>query len=380
MCKIWCAAQLTVVVVGLFASHAHGQAVHDQIAIVIPAVEHSSADFDSADAVLMSFIVGQNIGWYFVREEGQKKFNKSAIVTVTAPLKDARPASIAALARINGAQIAVVMKAFRRLDGTLIHAVMSIPTPYRDFRTDPVEILNLEFDGKRLALDVPSRYVVFPSLFVTSEIMKLYKDGRFREICKIDQCKTDQSEPKVTGNCLRIGVDIPFSAVLRYVEKGQNSIIRRPDGCYLHKLPNTPPVSQPVIDFIGGVGRYFVGDWDRARSRMLAVIDSKADRQSNIVLEAYLYLARASLKLGNLNDATSYLQSAYSINEKDARVIETKRFLDFASLVRAVNSNSLTQKREILARIENDLAREPNFLRKRYEEILGKLKARVSGG
>jgi hypothetical protein len=97
------------------------------------------------------------------------------------------------------------------------------------------------------------------------------------------------------------------------------------------------------------------------------------------VLEAYLYLVRASIKLGNINDATSYLQSAYSLNEKDARVIETKRFLDFTSLVRAVNSNSPTKK-QILARIEDNLAREPGFSRKRYEEILSRLKARVFGG
>src|SRR5262249_10893677 len=141
---------------------------------------------------------------------------RSAIHTVSAPLKGIKPTSISTLARVNGAQIAIVMKAFPQLDGALIHAVMSIPTSYEDFRTNPVEILNLDFEGKRISLDIPSRYVVLDSLFLTNQSLQMYKDGQYRDLCPIDRCDVDQP-PNVVGKCLRLGVDIPLSYVVRYL-------------------------------------------------------------------------------------------------------------------------------------------------------------------
>jgi hypothetical protein len=162
----------------LMASFDYGvaQPAHDQISIVIPAVQKRSTNLSESDAALISYIVAQNIKRYFLRSAGSGavQFSRSAVITVPAPLGDSKPRATEKLARINGAQIALSMKAFRQLHGAVIDIVMVIPERYQDFRTNPVETLNLDFEGSRLSLDIPSRYMSFPSAFLSDDIIKLY--------------------------------------------------------------------------------------------------------------------------------------------------------------------------------------------------------------
>jgi hypothetical protein len=64
-------------------------------------------------------------------------------------------------------------------------------------------------------------------------------------------------------------------------------------------------------------------------------------------------------------------------NEKDPTVVETKHFLNFWLLVRSVKADSPTRK-ALLTRVENDLQKEPPFIRRQYQGMLDSLKARIS--
>ena len=198
----------------IFPDRSGAQTASDQITIVIPAVQRGTADLSERDAELISFVFGQSIKRYFLRGENM---HRSALVTIPAPLVGNQLSAMSTLARINGAQIAVLMKAYRQLDGALISTVMAIPESYRDFRTMPFEVLSVAFSDKRIKLDVPSRYVLFPSFFLGPDILKKYKSGSYREVCPIDRCDTDRT-PKVVGRCLRLGDDIKFSDTIRYRE------------------------------------------------------------------------------------------------------------------------------------------------------------------
>jgi hypothetical protein len=268
------------------------------------------------------------------------------------------------------------MKAFRQLHGAVIDIVMVIPERYQDFRTNPVETLNLDFEGSRLSLDIPSRYMSFPSAFLSDDIIKLYKADTYRKLCPIDRCDTDRT-PKITGKCQLLGVDVPFSTPSRYYEIGRvDAILRLQDSCYLQKWPVNSPVSQPVIDFITGVERFFAGDSTVAKERMNAVTNSTLNRKGDLVLQAYLYLTRSSIQTNSVDDAKRYMALAISINKKDPNVLETKRFLDFWLLNRLVQSRS-ADANALVASIQNDLGAEPAIIRRPYENLLARFKAEI---
>ena len=109
---------------------------------------------------------------------------------------------------------------------------------------------------------------------------------------------------------------------------------------------------------------------------MSGVINSAPAPKANILLQGYLYLVRASMRLENERDAEEFMRQASLLNEKDAAVVETKHFLNFWLLVKAVNTGAPTSK-AILARTENALQREPAFIRKQYESFLARVKARI---
>src|SRR4051794_12426168 len=91
-----------ITILALFSDHVVAKAGHDQIAIVIPAVQKRSANLTDTDAALISYILAQSIKRHFQRSEGA---NRSAVITVPAPLSDDNPTALEKLARINGAQI-----------------------------------------------------------------------------------------------------------------------------------------------------------------------------------------------------------------------------------------------------------------------------------
>jgi hypothetical protein len=354
-------------------AHSGAQTATDQIAIVIPAVQRGTADLNAKDAELISFILGQSIKRYFLRGD---KMHRSALVTIPAPLASNQLAAMSTLARVNGAQIAVFMKAYRQLDGALISTVMTIPEPYRDFRTMPFEVLNLTFKEKRISLDVPSRYVLFPSFFLEPDVLQKYKSGSYREICPIDRCDTDQV-PNVVGKCLRLGDDVRLSETVRYREFAKTEALLMLDGvCYQQKLPANGPLSQPVLDFIVGVHRYFVGDWSVARKRMLAVTSAGAGLKADIRLQAYLYLSRISLRLDSDSDARNFLESASAINEKDPGVSETRQFLNFWLLARSVQAGA-PDRAALLTQTARDLSKLPPTLQRPYLGLLEALKASI---
>src|SRR6266478_6742547 len=101
---------LAVTVLVPFSNHVAAQPGHDQISIVIPAVQKRSTSLTDTDAALISYILAQGMKRHFQRSEGA---NRSAVILVPAPLSDDRPAALEKLTRINGAQIALSMKAFR---------------------------------------------------------------------------------------------------------------------------------------------------------------------------------------------------------------------------------------------------------------------------
>jgi hypothetical protein len=160
-------AAVLMVVLGRAAA----QSGYDQISVVIPAVQSGSTNLTGADAALISYILAQSMKRYFLRSEGA---NRSVIVIVPASVPDNRPTSLQKLARINGAQIALSMKAFRQLNGALIDIIMVIPEAYQDFRTDPIETLDLNFEGTHLKLEAPSRYMTFPAVFLINRTIELY--------------------------------------------------------------------------------------------------------------------------------------------------------------------------------------------------------------
>lgn len=363
---------------GLMAPLDYGaaQPAHDQISIVIPSVQKGTTNLSDADAARISYILALSIKRHFLRAEG---VGRSAVVTVPALLGDNKPSAIGKLTRINGAQIALSMKAFRQLKGTLIDIVMVIPERYQDFRTDPVEVLGFDFDGSHLSLDIPNRYMTFPSVFLSDDIINMYRADTYRKLCPIDRCETEQT-PKITGKCLVLGADIQYATPLRYYELGKtDAVIRLNDACYLQKLPANDPISEPVIDFVTGVQRFFAGDKTGAKERMTAVINSTLGRKSSVLLQAYLYLVRISIQTNNVNDAKKYMGLAMSINKRDSNVLETGRFLDFWVLTRSVQSRS-TDAKMLLASIENDLGEEPEIIRKPYKALLDRLRVRVRKG
>jgi hypothetical protein len=346
----------------------------DQISVVIPAVEKRSTNLTDADAALISYILAQSMKRYFLRSEGS---NRSSVVIVPAPVPDDKPATLAKLAKINGAQIALSLKAFRQKKGVLIDIVMVIPEPYPDFRTDPLEALSLDFKGLNLRLDVPSKYMSFPALFLTNATIDLYRADTYRRLCPINRCDSDVT-PKITGPCKILGRDIPFSTPTRYYEMAHTeAIMRLEDTCYLQKMPATPPVSQPVIDFITGVERFFAGDRADAKGHMNAVIAGMANKNSNLVLQAYLYLARLSIQMKNLKDARQYTSSALAINSKDPSVLDTYRFLQFSLLARAVEDQS-PDATTLIADIEKDLGAQPKTISRPYEAMLNRLRTEAS--
>lgn len=348
------------------------QTANDQISIVIPSVLKGNANLRDADAALISYILGLSIKRYFVRVPGM---HRSAIITVPAPLTDHKPSVIKKLARINGAQIALLMRAFRQAKGVLIDIVMVIPERYRDFRTNPVEVLHLDFEGSQLSLDIPSKYMSFPtSVFLKNEGIEQY-----RNLCPIARCDTDR-KPKIIGPCRLLGVDVPYSQPSRYYEiSGTTAILRLDDVCYLQKWPADGPVSQPIIDFVAGVERFFAADRAVAKERMTAVVSSTLSEQSSVVLQAYLYLVRLSIQTNSVDAAKHYMELALSINRKDPNVLETNHFLTFWLLTRAVRSHSRDAK-VLVSVIDNDLKEEPAFIRRPYQELLDRLKAKVRRG
>lgn len=352
------------------------QTANDQISIVIPSVLKGSANLRDTDAALISYILGQSIKRHFVRSPGT---HRSAIITVPAPLTDHKPSMIRKLARINGAQIALLMRAFRQTKGMLIDIVMVVPETYRDFRTNPVEVLHLDFEGSQLSLDIPSKYMSFPSVFLDNDVIKQYEANTYRNLCPIDRCDTDR-KPKVTGPCRLLGVDVPYSEPSRYYEiSGTTAVLRLDNVCYLQKWPVGGPVSQPVIDFVAGVERFFSADRTVAKELMIAVVSSTLSKQSGVVLQAYLYLVRLSIQTNSVEAAKRYMNLAFSINRKDPNVLETNRFLNFWSLTRAVQSHSPNAK-TLITVIDNDLKEEPAFIRRPYQELLDRLKAKVQRG
>lgn len=271
---------------------AAAQTANDQVSIVISSVLKGTANLKDADAALISYILAQSIKRYFMRSPGT---HRSAVIIVPAPLPDKKPSTIETLARINGAQIVLSMRAFRHVKGALIDIVMVIPERYRDFRTNPVEVLHLDFEGSQLSLDIPSRFISFPSVFLTDNIIKQYEAETYRSLCPIDSCDTDR-DPVITGPCRLLGTDVPYSQPSRYYAIWRTkAILRLDDVCYLQKWPLDGPVSEPVIDFVTGVQRFFAADRTAAKELLTAVANSTLSRQSSIVLQAYLYLIRLSI-------------------------------------------------------------------------------------
>jgi hypothetical protein len=357
-------------------NHAAAQPGRDQISVVIPAVERGSTNLTDADAALISYILAQSMKRYFLRSEGT---NRSSVIIVPASVPDDRPATLEKLARINGAQIVLSMKAFRQLKGALIDIIMVIPEPYRDFRTDPLEALVLDFEGTNLKLDVPSRYMSFPAVFLNNSTIELYKADTYRKLCPIDRCDSDRT-PKISGTCKLLGADVPFATPTRYYEMARSeAIMRLGDTCYLQKIPAASPVSQPVIEFVTGVERFFAGDWMDAKQRMNAVISSALNRNSNLIIQAYLYLVRISIKTNNLDDAKRYMNLALAINSKDPNALETYRFLGLWLLARSVQSRS-PDTAALIANVEKDLEAQPKMFRRPYEALLGQLKAKTQRG
>jgi hypothetical protein len=341
---------------------------YDQIALVIPAVQHKEMDLDDETATWMSYIVGQSIKLYSRHLSGM---HRSAVVIIPARLGTTDPSTIARLARINGAQIALVLTAFRQASGILVDAVMAVPDRYHDLRTDPLEVLDLTFDGARISLDIPSRYVSFTNLFLSDDVMKGYTAGPYRELCPLDkQCK----QPR--GECRLLGRDIPLSEVVRYLEIGTTAKLIYNGVCYAQKWPATRAVSGPVIDFIAGVQRYFAGDWERSMERMAAVVESEQS-SVDMVLQAYLYLARGSVRLKNPDDAFKYVRLASLIGEQDPKFLETKLFLNFWLLIRSIESSS-PERKTLLSRLENDVMSESPFVRRRYQDMLNRLKLHIA--
>src|SRR4051812_4364144 len=74
----------------------------DQISVVIPAVEKRSTNLTDSDGALISYILALSMKRYFLHSDGA---NRSSVVLVPAPVPDDKPATLAKLARINGAQI-----------------------------------------------------------------------------------------------------------------------------------------------------------------------------------------------------------------------------------------------------------------------------------
>jgi hypothetical protein len=356
--------------------HAAAEPGHDQISVVIPAVQKRSTSLTDADAALISYILAQSMKRHFLRSEGS---NRSAIILVPAPVQDDRPATLEKLARINGAQIALSMKAFHQLKGALIDIIMVIPEPYRDFRTDPLEVLDLKFEGANLKLDVPSRYMSFPTVFLNKETIELYKADTYRKLCPLDRCDSDRP-PKGVGHCKVLGADVSFATPTRYYEMGRTEgIVRLGDTCYRQQFPGTGPVSQPVIDFVTGVERFFAGDRPAAKERLDAVISSGLSKTSNLIIQAYLYLVRISIQTNDLDDAKRYVKLALAVNSKDPSVLETYRFLQFWLLARAVQSRS-PESVMLIQSIESDFEEQPKMFRRPYEALLTQLKAKAQEG
>jgi hypothetical protein len=363
---------LTAVLMAPF-NHAATQPAHDQISVVIPAVQKQSTDLTDADAALISYILAQSLKRYFLRLEGT---HRSAVIIVPAPLPEDKPATLAKLGRINGGQIVLSMKAFRHRQGALIDIVMVIPEPYRDFRTDPLETLDLDFEGTHLKLDVPSRFMSFPTVFLENDIIKLYKADTYRKLCPINRCDSDLT-PKIIGACKLLGADVSYATPSRYYEIGRTeAILRLGDGCYRQQLPIQGPVSQPVIDFVAGVQRFFAGDRIAAKERMNAVVKSALSKNSNVVIQAYLYLVRISIQTNNVIDAKRFMNLAMSINNSDPTILETNRFLEFWLLAHSVQSRS-PDATTLVASIEKDLNAQPKFIRRPYEKLLVQLKAKA---
>jgi hypothetical protein len=359
-----------------WSHHGAAQQANEQISIVIPSVLKGTTNLRDSDAALISYIVAQSIIRYFLRSPGT---HRSSVILIPGPLTDHSPSTIKTLARINGAQIALLMRAFLQKRGVLLDIVMVIPEQYRDFRTDPAEVLNLDFEGSQLRLDIPSRYVAFPGVFLDEDIIKEYKADTYRKLCPIDRCDTDR-KPKITGQCRLFGVDVPFWKPLRYYELWGTTAILNMDGvCYQQRRPAEGPISEPIIDFVAGVERYFAADGAVAKKLMAAVVSSSLSKQSNIVLQAYLYLVRISIQANNVDEAKRYMDLALSANKRDLNVLETSRFLNFWLLTRAVQSHA-PGAAALTKTIDNDLSGEPTFIRQPYQELLDRLKAKVERG
>jgi len=353
---------------------------------VIPAVQKGSTDLTDADAALLAYIFAQSIKYHFVRNPGSG-VHRSAIITIPAALDDNRASSINKLVRINGAQIGIEIKAVRELNGALMSAIMTVPGRYQDFRTNPAEVLQLNFEGERLSLNVPTRYIVLPRVFLSEEIIKLYGNGGYRNLCPLQSC--DLGQPRnITGSCLRLGEEVPYSAITRYyMIKPPDSVVYFNGTCYSQKWPANGPTSEPVTDFIAGVQRFFAGDQvapatpdpdepvHSAEELMNSVVRNAHDGKSNIVLQAYLYLARIAIHKADFVEAQKDVEMAMRINKRDPDVLETGRFLSFCLAVRSIQSGSPAAK-TIVGQIDHELADEPQIVRQQYDGLLNRLKAK----
>jgi hypothetical protein len=350
---------------------------NDQITVVIPALQKGSSDIRDTDAPLMSYLFAQSILCYFDRGSGN--VHRSAVVQIPSPLDDDKPATLATLARINGAQMAVSMKAIRQSGGALIYTTLEIPPRYRDFRLTPVEVIHLTFDGASISLDVPTRYTVFPALFLSADMLRTtYRDGGFDKLCPIDKRRCDDSKQPIiiTGPCKTLGNEIPYSETMRYLELNTTSVAIYNRQCYSQKWPAEGPIDMPVVNFIVGVQRFFAGDWTAAREKMLSIAATSSGTKESIIIQAYLYLVRISLQTKNIPDAQQYMDQAVKLNSRDPNVIETRRFLHLWTLINTINDKNANAKLNF-ATVGRELSKEPSFVQARYQALLGKIRTHL---
>jgi hypothetical protein len=346
----------------------------DQIAIVIPIIEAAPRAIPPSEAGIMTYLLAQSVRWHF--RQNEPSVEKSSAVLVPAQPNGLEIATATKLARINGAQLALVMKGIRQFDGTKIHGVLAIPKNYTDFRNNHLEVLSLSYGTSTLKLDVPSRFTVLPDFYISDRDIKTFGARKYLSLCPVTPSTPCESRNKLDASktCEILGEkNSSLFETRRLTELGPTIMLKAANGqCFRQLHPTVAVLQKPTIDFVSGVERFFAGDWPQVISLMSSVVQSKLLKGSDIALQANLYMVRSCIRQNDAKCASEYMIRAEMINSRDTRVVKTRIFLEGWNIVNSLPAHPVNAAKEF-NNLNALLKLQPSFVRESYTELVRSL-------